>query len=277
MKNIKYGFTLIEVLVVIAIIAVLVGILLPVFSTVKAQSRKANCATNLMEIGTSISMYCADFDQRMIPCVSFANYASKNEGFPGDQQMTGYSFAGSQVDNCWAWSTILFPYVKNKNTYYCPGSIIEPNQVLLDTSDGQILASTYNTGYAINCNITGGRINSLVKTNGVVTRVRPPLLNQLRSPAETCLVADGSSCGLFGTVINKYVVNDQCYIPASYQNKESAEAAGLTGDFIDDGVDRHTAGRIMVLYADNHVDVLYSSKLLQEMNNSSSVILNGGF
>ena len=203
MKNIKNGFTLIEVLVVIAIIALLIGIIFPVFSTVKAKSRQATCSTNLMELGMSISMYCADYDQRMIPCISFANFAKANDPLPGDEMMSGYSFANSPVADGWAWSTILFPYVKNENTYYCPAAILEPNQVLIDTSDGQIVASTYETGYAINCNITGGRTNSIVKNGNYVVGVRPPLLNKLTRPAETYLIADGSRCGLFGTVINK--------------------------------------------------------------------------
>ncbi len=276
MKNIKLGFTLIEVLVVIAIIALLVGILFPVFSTVKAKSRQATCATNLMEIGVSISMYCADYDQRMIPCISFANFARANDPLPGDQQMVGYSFANIPVADAWAWSTILFPYVKNENTYYCPASIIEPNQVLLETSDGDVVASTFETGYAINCNITGGRVGSIVKTGNVVTGVRPPLINKLQRPAETYLIADGSRCGLFGTVVNKYLVNDYCYIPGSFKDVETAQAAGLTEDYAQDASDRHSGGYIMVLYADNHVGNVYAANIASEVKDYNSVPVNGG-
>ncbi|MBQ7257872.1 MAG: type II secretion system protein [Abditibacteriota bacterium] len=262
MKNIKLGFTLIEVLVVIAVIALLVGILFPVFSSVKAKGRQASCMTNLMEIGVSISMYCADYDQRMIPCISFGNFAKANDPLPGDQLMSGYSFANTPVADGYAWSTILFPYVKNKNTYYCPGSIIEPG-------DG---ISTYNTGYAINCNVTGGALNN-VSGNGI--RVRPPLMRQLKRPAETYLVADGSSYGLFGTVINKYMVNNSCYIPASYGSKADAEEAGITGDFADDATERHQGGKIVVLFADNHADLVPGVTIAQDIENNTTFITGG--
>ena len=265
MKRIKYGFTLIEVLVVIAVIALLVGILFPVFSSVKAKGRQASCMTNLMEIGVSISMYCADYDQRMIPCISIlpptAN-ANTTDSYSGDSQMSGYSFAGVGIPNGWAWSTILFPYVKNKNTYYCPGSIIEPG-------DG---ICTYNTGYAINCNVTGGTLNSV---SGTGIRVRPPLMRQLKRPSETYLVADGSSYGLFGTVINKYMVNDYCYIPASYGSKADAEEAGITGDFADDATERHQGGKVVVLFADNHADLVPGVTIAQDIDNNTTFITGG--
>ena len=51
------GFTLIELLVVIGIIAVLAAILFPVFAKAKEMSKRAACASNLRQIGTSLAMY----------------------------------------------------------------------------------------------------------------------------------------------------------------------------------------------------------------------------
>jgi prepilin-type N-terminal cleavage/methylation domain-containing protein len=57
------GFTLIELLVVIAIIAILAAILFPVFAQAREQARKAQCASNLRQIGVAFSLYLQDYDE----------------------------------------------------------------------------------------------------------------------------------------------------------------------------------------------------------------------
>lgn len=51
------GFTLIEVLVVVAIIALLVAILLPSLNQARAQARNAQCLSNLKQHGTAMQTY----------------------------------------------------------------------------------------------------------------------------------------------------------------------------------------------------------------------------
>jgi prepilin-type N-terminal cleavage/methylation domain-containing protein/prepilin-type processing-associated H-X9-DG protein len=51
------GFTLVELLVVITIIALLVAILLPSLAKVRTQGRRAQCLSNLRQIGVAISTY----------------------------------------------------------------------------------------------------------------------------------------------------------------------------------------------------------------------------
>ena len=59
MKKIK-AFTLIEMLVVVAIIALLIAILLPSLARARELARQTICGTNMKEIGTTFYIYQSD-------------------------------------------------------------------------------------------------------------------------------------------------------------------------------------------------------------------------
>jgi prepilin-type N-terminal cleavage/methylation domain-containing protein/prepilin-type processing-associated H-X9-DG protein len=56
------GFTLVELVVVIAILSVLAAITMPVYFCARELPRRAICASNLRQIGIAFSMYLADWD-----------------------------------------------------------------------------------------------------------------------------------------------------------------------------------------------------------------------
>src|SRR6266699_2558028 len=59
------GFTLIELLVVIAIIAILAAILFPVFALAREKAPSITCLSNQKQLGTAMSMYIQDYDERL--------------------------------------------------------------------------------------------------------------------------------------------------------------------------------------------------------------------
>ena len=61
------GFTLIELLVVISIIALLIGLLLPVLSGARASARQMQCTAKQRQIGIGYNLYAQDFDGRLNP------------------------------------------------------------------------------------------------------------------------------------------------------------------------------------------------------------------
>ena len=65
----RVSFTLIELLIVIAIIAILASMLLPALSKAKAAAQKAQCASNLKQYSVCYNLYTADWND-YLPQVS---------------------------------------------------------------------------------------------------------------------------------------------------------------------------------------------------------------
>lgn len=81
----RAGFTLIEVLVVVAIIALLVSILLPSLAKAKEQARSAVCASSISQICKTAGMYTTEH----------------KEWIPGSPLTTGYYWVQNPGSSAW--------------------------------------------------------------------------------------------------------------------------------------------------------------------------------
>lgn len=90
----KAGFTLVELLVVIGIIAVLIAFLLPALSRARENSRRTACLSNLHQLGAAMIMYANQYKDRL----PNGNPAGKAKSYDGTNQVLT-DFAAFFIDS----------------------------------------------------------------------------------------------------------------------------------------------------------------------------------
>jgi len=104
------GFTLVELLVTMAVIVILASLLLPVISKAKGLANSVTCKNHLRQMGMALAMYVNDSQNRY----PYA-YDPGNSGDNGNYNAVEYNFF---------WFSKLTPYYQLQWTnaaYHCPG------------------------------------------------------------------------------------------------------------------------------------------------------------
>jgi prepilin-type N-terminal cleavage/methylation domain-containing protein/prepilin-type processing-associated H-X9-DG protein len=158
----RRAFTLIELLIVVAIIAILAAMLFPVFARAREKARETACASNLMQIGKALSMYQQDFDERMCPTRIWGD-GGINAPYP--LWRTG------------VWDFLIQPYARDWAIMKCPS--MDPADPLLPDRP-----LTYGMNYRL------GQFNIDILNDAPHLYFNTINSSQIRSPANTIWVTD---------------------------------------------------------------------------------------
>ncbi len=130
------GFTLLEMMVVVAIIAILAAILIPNFTHARAQAATSACMSNMKTIATAMELYYTDNEAYPIASQTPVNAIAGLATYMGNQNPVDPAGSGSdevtaQEDSSGVWSYQI----------WCPGThdpatlkSIEPAGVTANTT-----------------------------------------------------------------------------------------------------------------------------------------------
>lgn len=166
------GFTLVELLMVIAIIAILSAILLPVLSRGKLSAQTAVCQSNLRELGAAAQMYWNDNAGH-----SFSySYGPTNNG---ELYWFGWIENGAEGHRPFDLSVgALFPYLNGSDVRLCPSPAWTLPQF-------ELKGTNVIFSYGCNSFVFGGPGHSVLSAVKIV------------HPAETAIMADAAEVNNF--------------------------------------------------------------------------------
>ena len=138
------GFTLVELLVVISIIALLMSILMPALSRAKEQAKGVICKSRLKDIGLAFSLYGGDYEGAVPP--TFAMNSAEQERENNDKvNMHWFSriamYYGRGNDPAVKGTNSLYDYT----LYRCPTQDDITRRVK-DAGDNSVVVKSRKTG-----------------------------------------------------------------------------------------------------------------------------------
>ena len=224
----RSGFTLVELLVVVAIIAVLAAVLMPVLARSREKARSTACLSNLKQLSLALEMYLADYDEVFL----FAQMRLP-PGVTVRDHYWGRATGGSWDAIYLIWPNQLMPYVRGDQIFRCPSN---PDHWI---------------GYAWNLHL--GYVGALAafdptRTGPLYEGVR---LSDLSYPAQTVAMLDHHSGTAYGA--NCAISYSSEWYYAGPPGSSVSDAARLEHD----ACPPHHGGR-NVLFADGHAKWLVS-------------------
>ncbi len=108
------GFTMIELLVIIAIIAVLIALLLPAVQAAREAARRSQCLNKLKQLGIAMHDY---HDLVGTFPIGLMGFRSPRAVANGGKYLDGTPAGNSR----WTWAWLILPYIEQGTMLYFPG------------------------------------------------------------------------------------------------------------------------------------------------------------
>ena len=156
-------FALIELLIVIAIIAILAAMLLPALGHARNMARTAACKANFKTIGTASMLYTDTYDGWIVTTMP--------KGWNPDRTwfclLSGKNYSGSPNNNSAGFGVTYYGYRKTSGTVACPSEKIPFGSY----SESGIFMYTH---YVLNGHLAGYSVDPAFSGMRKITAVRKP-------------------------------------------------------------------------------------------------------
>ena len=220
------AFTLIELLIVIAIIAVLAGIVLPIYGNMQMTSRRVQSLSNMRQFGLAFIGYCND-NNGQLPTQGDSSPTWQGAAASTDNEMTAWYNA---LPRTYAQSKGLGDYAGDPTDFYAKGSLFfvpaakYPSTKLAAPQFAIALCSKlFDSTY--------------ISDNSVVR------LQNIQSPSSTCIFLENGLLGETPIRTSQSTYN------------------GQARSFASRAVARYS-GKVVLTFADGHADVLTGTDLV---------------
>lgn len=247
----RRGFTLVELVVVISIIALIMAILVPLLQNSRHKAKVVLCGSNIKQLVLGLIMY--ETESETFPyAFDDTPLGPPPGGYPG----------GSAYDRIgWWWFNYIGGYFsksRNKKTVlWCPSRQIRERKIRYN-----VLCGNYGVNQSI-CKSSSGRNADFIGT--------PLRSSDIPHPGQTLLVVDSGYSMITWwhatdtplVALGNTIIEDTAYIPGLTINAERDLWPGQEQDAING---RHPNKSVNVGFADGHISRVRADDLFVEEN-----------
>ena len=245
------GFTLIELLVVISIIALLIGILLPVLGSARETARGSSSLSNVRQINLAAQAYLADNKEFLLP------FSNSFYWEPYRNDLGSLSSVPDELKYVWPTRLVEDAYLPGANVFICPSfeTTRDLEAITKTAADDQYWKSDYDwykVHYGMNFAYLGSRLDAPTGVSGSPAKANStPRMSDIMSPTNTIYFADSKNLAVEGgspafTATNGYVNGETAGVAYLFPGAESDPNRSYGH------ADARHNSAINVAYADGH-------------------------